>query len=209
MLGEKAALVFERDSLLFPQPPLRLKESAEDLPARIRHHPGDDLATMIQTRIVQQLIERADRASLRIGRAIDNRRDAGLDNRAGTHRTRFKRHVKRTAVQSPRLPRLGGLGNGDHFGVGRRIMELLALVVRLGNHPALMHDDRADGNFVFSQGLFSLVESPLHEAFVHGAWLCRLETGRFFRANTCFAEVPKEDSRPPLTLLNFLDGIFG
>ena len=88
--------------------------------------------------------------------------------RPGAHRAGLERHVERAAVEPPRAARLGRLGDGDHLGVGRRIVELLALVVRGGDHAVLEDDDRADRHFVLGQGRLGLVEGQLHEVVVHG-----------------------------------------
>jgi hypothetical protein len=154
--------------LFLPQTPLFLEKTAENLAAGRRQNAADALDTMIQTRIVQQVKQRIDRAGLRIGCPINDHRDSGLKDRAGAHRAWFERHIERAAVETPRLTRFGRLGNGDHFGVCRRIVELLALVMRPCDQPPFAYDDRADRHLVFAQGLLGLFQGDLHEMVVHG-----------------------------------------
>ncbi len=44
---------------------------------------------MVQARVVQQMIERVDRAGFRVGGAVDDRGDSGLQNGSGTHGARL------------------------------------------------------------------------------------------------------------------------
>ena len=152
--------------LLLAQPSLLLKEFAEDASARIGQHAGNDLRTMVQTRIAEQMIERVDGACLGIRRAVDDDGQPGLED--GSRRTSGKARASRTRCSHPAATTaaLGRLGDGDHFGVGRGVVKLLPLVVGAGNHPAAMDNHRADGHFVFTQRLFGLGQGQLHESFV-------------------------------------------
>jgi hypothetical protein len=47
-----------------------------------------------------------------------------------------------------------------------RVFELLPLIMRGGNHPRALHDDRADGNFILSEGLLGFGEGQPHEPVV-------------------------------------------
>ena len=58
-------LIDNTDSLFFPQPALVLEEAAENLPARIGEHLGNDFAAMVQPGVVEQAVERMHRAGLR------------------------------------------------------------------------------------------------------------------------------------------------
>ena len=59
--------------------------------------PRDDFDTMIQARVREDFETRADGATARIVGAVDEFRNAGLDHRAGTHRTGLERDVHRGA----------------------------------------------------------------------------------------------------------------
>src|SRR5262249_8737968 len=55
------------------------------------------------------------------------------------------------------------LGDGDHLGVGRRVVQLLALVVRLADDAALRRDDDgADGHLVLVGGEGGLLQRQFH-----------------------------------------------
>lgn len=56
----------------------------------------------------------------------------------------------------------GGLGNGDHFGVGRRIGELFALVEGACDDFVLVDDDGTDGYFVLLGSLLGEFKSLPH-----------------------------------------------
>ena len=50
----------------------------------------------------------------------------------------------------------------------RRIIELLALIVRRGDDASVPDDHRADGDLVFVEGPHRLFVGQLHEGVVHG-----------------------------------------
>src|SRR5688500_1431558 len=56
---------------------------------------------MVQARVAGNLEERVDRARLRVGAPVDQTSDAGVDQRAGAHRTRLQRDVERAVEQAP------------------------------------------------------------------------------------------------------------
>ena len=117
--------------------------------AGLRHDPGHDVHPMIQPGVVQQVVQGMHGAGLRIDRAIDENGNAGLEDGPGAHRARFQRDVERAAIEPPRSQRMGRLGDGDHLGVGRGIVELLSLIVGAGDHLAMVDNRRADGHFIF------------------------------------------------------------
>ena len=96
---------------------------------------------MIQPRIVREAVQRFAGAGLGIGAAEDDERQPGLNNGAGAHGTRFEGDVENAMVQSPRLQRLRRLGEGDHFGMGGRIAQLLTLIVRAGDDAVFKRND--------------------------------------------------------------------
>ena len=69
----------------------------------------------------------------------------------------------RTQSSSARAERLGRLGDGDHLGMGRRIVQLFALIVSVGDDALLQgDDDGADGYFVLRGGEIGFGEGQLH-----------------------------------------------
>ena len=66
-----------RIALLLPQPPLLLEEAGEELAAGLGEDAGDDLAAVVEAVVVQEVIERLDRAGFGVGRAVDDGRECG------------------------------------------------------------------------------------------------------------------------------------
>jgi hypothetical protein len=75
-------------------------------------------------------------------------------------------------LQPPVAQRSGGLSDGKHFGVGRRVVELLALVVGRADHPVVaplnvvVDHDRPDRHFVLLPGQRSFSQRLPHVVFV-------------------------------------------
>src|SRR5438046_2947587 len=89
---------------------------------------------MIEPRIVEQSKQSVCGASLRIGRTVNHSRHAGQDDRARAHRTWFEGYVERASLKPPVVQRLSRLRDRNHFGMSRRISQLLAAIVSRGNH---------------------------------------------------------------------------
>ena len=67
-----------------------------------------------------------------------------LTRGAGAHHARLQRHDERAVVQPPGAERGGRVPQGEHLGMGGRVLEALALVVALGDRHAVAQHDRAD-----------------------------------------------------------------
>jgi len=113
---------------------------------------------MVESRVGQQLVQRVNRARLGIGGAVNEPGNAGLQNRPGAHRARFQRHVKHAIVEPPATQRFGGLGDGNHLGVGCWVAQLLALVVSRSDDSFAMYNYRANWDLVFVKSLSGLIE---------------------------------------------------
>ena len=108
---------------------------------------------MVQARVGGDAVKRVASAGFGIGAAVDDERQPGLDDGAGTHRARLQGDIEEAVFQPPGMQRRGGLGNGDHFRVGGWIVQLLALVV-CPTDDALpqRHDDSADRHLILGRG---------------------------------------------------------
>ncbi len=69
-------------------------------------------------------------------------------------------------MQPPRTDRLGRLGQRDDLGVGRRIAELLALVVGLGHDPPLIDDHAPDRHIAVVFGDEGMIDGDFHIVFI-------------------------------------------
>src|SRR5262245_57663773 len=139
------------------------EKTGQDGGAALGQDTADDLGAMIQARIAGNLIQRMTGPRLGIGTTVNDERNARLDNGPGTHRTRFEGDIKNGPFEPPGLQRGGGLGDGDHLGVGGGILEQLALIVCLADDAALrIEEDSADGHLIFSGSQLRLIEGHLH-----------------------------------------------
>ena len=67
---------------------------------------------------------------------------------AGTHRARLLGHVELAFIEAPTIHHTLSLSNGQHFGVGRCVLEGLDLIESSGDNPALMGHHRPDGDLL-------------------------------------------------------------
>src|SRR5262245_11131413 len=123
------------------------EEGLEQLAAAVGEDALDHRDPVVEALLVHDVEDRTAGAGDRVVGAVDDAGDARVDQRARAHGARLERHVNFRAFQAPVLERLGGLGDGDHLGVGRRVVEGLDLVVGPAEDMAFMDDDGADGDF--------------------------------------------------------------
>jgi hypothetical protein len=117
---------------------------------------------MIESRVVQQLIQRLDGSRFGIRRSKYDEWNSGLHDSSRAHGARFERDVQHTIAQAPIIERRSGLGDGQHFGMRRRITQLLALVAGRRDDAIPVNDHRADGNFACRLRLGRLLQCDLH-----------------------------------------------
>ena len=88
-----------------------------------------------------------------------------MDDGGGAHGAGFERDVEVAAVEAVVLE--GGTcgGKGADFGVAADIVVADAGVVGGGDDLVVGDDDRADGDFVDTGGLFCLSQGSAHEGF--------------------------------------------
>lgn len=124
---------------------------------------------MIQADIAGDLVKRVASSRLGIGATVNDQRQPCLDDGARAHGARLQRDVESAILQTPRVQRVGRLRNGDHLGVGRRIVQLFALVVRLGDDAVVVgNDDRADRHLVLGAGPSRFGQRHFHMVNVKG-----------------------------------------
>jgi hypothetical protein len=75
--------------------------TAQDLGALVGENVRHDLRPVVEPPVAYDVPQRTDRPRLRVGSAIDHRRDAAEHQRAGTHRAGFECHHQGAAVQPP------------------------------------------------------------------------------------------------------------
>ncbi len=98
---------------------------------------------MIESRIVEQPVERARGSCLGIVAAIDQPPDARVNHGTRTHRARLHGHIELCIDQAP-APQRGCRGpQGDDLGVSGGVVQTFALVVCHGDHLTADHDHGA------------------------------------------------------------------
>lgn len=133
---------------------------------------------MVEAVVFEELVESANGAGLGVADAEDDARNAGQDDGPGAHRAGFEGDVERGAEEPPVAHGLGGLGDGDHFGVGGGVVQRLALVVGPGDDAAVADDATADGHLVGVACGSGFAEGHVHESFVGGFKHGRFQAGK-------------------------------
>ena len=106
------------------------KIATQQLAAFIRQDPSRHVKPMVQARIGIEVIQRAQRTRLGIGRAIHAAPHARVDHKARAHAAGFQRHIDRTVGKTPAAKRLGSGALGRELCMSRRILVELAPIVR-------------------------------------------------------------------------------
>jgi hypothetical protein len=128
---------------------------------------------MVQTSISSDRVERVTGTRLGIGTAVNHVRQTRQHNGAGTHGAWLQGDVQDTIIQAPGAERLGCLRDGDHLGVGGRIVQLFALIVTLSDDALLQGDyDGADGHLVFGGSAIGFGKGQFHVMDMKGVpWI--------------------------------------
>jgi len=121
---------------------------------------------VVESRVIEQLKQGYDGTGFGVERAVDDARNSALEDCPCAHRARFEGHEHRAIEQSPGVQMGGGLSNGDHFGMGRRIGELLALVEGACDDFVLVDDDGTDRHFVLLGSLLGQFKCLAHPVFI-------------------------------------------
>ena len=109
-------------------------------------------AAVIEPRVRWDIEERFARAGLRIGRAVDEFREARVDSRTSAHRARFERHGHRATFESPLAELSASLADGDDLGVSGWIRFAFAGVGRFSDNLISTVNHRGDWYFASERG---------------------------------------------------------
>jgi hypothetical protein len=113
------------------------KKFLQNLRAFCREHTGRDFHPMIQTGMVNDLENGARSASLRIGSAVHQSRNAGMDQRTSAHCARLDGCDQHTADQAMITQSRGGHAQGNDLSVGGGIVIKEIAIVTAGNDCAI------------------------------------------------------------------------
>ena len=144
------------------KPPLA-EESLQHCRTFILPDAGGDLAGVVELGMLEDLQQAAARAILGGGTTEDDAFNPDVDQRSGAHRTGLFGHVQFAFRETPIAEHAFGLGDGEHLGMGRGVLEDFHLVAGAGDDAALVDDDRADGHFLLFPGAPGLPQGFAHE----------------------------------------------
>src|SRR5260370_17879871 len=124
---------------------------------------------MIKARVGEDFEAGADGAALGIVGAVDETRDAGLEDCARTHAAGLDSDVERSISKAVVAKKASGFAQSHDFGVGGRITIADGPVARTGKNLAFVDKHGPDGNFAgcgrgtsFRQGLLHVLDISLH-----------------------------------------------
>ncbi len=146
----------------------RGKELAEQFPALLRQQATGDIGAMVELGLGEDIEHAPTRARLGIAGAVDHPRNAGEDDRTGTHCAGLERDVEDAVENSPGPGHTSGLAQDDDLGVRGGVLAQLTLVVGAGDNLAVSHEHRANWHVLVFQRTFSLAQGQTHEVVV--AW---------------------------------------
>ena len=113
-------------------------------------------------------------AALWVGCTVDYRSDLGPGHRGGAHWAGLDCDVEGTFREVLASDVGGGGRHGQHFGVGRWVVEGLRLVVRPGDDPPLAHHYRSDGDLPLGLGSPRFLQGLAHVFFVVSVHCCSI-----------------------------------
>ena len=142
------------------------KIAAQHLTTLIRQHASGHIKPMVQARIGIEVVQRAQRTRLGIGRAIHATSHARVNHNSRAHAAGFQRHIDRTVGKAPAAKRLGSGAHGRKLGMSRRILVELAPIVRPRDDLAVAHHHSANGHFAHCRGGARHRQRLAHELLV-------------------------------------------
>ncbi len=143
------------------------EEGLDDRGASGGEDTGGDLDLMVEARIGEDLEASTNRAALGVVGAIDQARDARLNDGAGTHAARLDGDIEGGACEAVIAETAGGFAKDDDFGVGRGVIIADGAVAGPCQELAVMHEDGADRDFAGVTCSPSFLKGRLHELDVN------------------------------------------
>jgi len=102
---------------------------------------------VIEDRVVQDFKTRTDGAAFGITRAVDEARDAGLDEGAGAHAAWFYRDVECCSRHAVVAEEASSFPDNDDLGVSGGVTVTNCTIAGAGEDFAVVDDKGADGDF--------------------------------------------------------------
>jgi hypothetical protein len=152
-----------------------VEELTKDRRALVCEHTADDLDRLPEARIMENVPDRAGRASPRIARAVHETRDARGQHGPGAHCARLQGHYQRAVIKPPVTTSLSGRTQGQHLSVGSGITAGLAQI------PAAADDGPVPVNNHGTNRNVSRFSACRRSRFTQGREHRRLEAGYIAR----------------------------
>jgi len=118
---------------------------------------------VIESGVCEDFETRANGAALGVVSAVDQARDAGLDDGAGAHAAGLDRDIERCGRHAIVAEVASCSTNHDDLSVGRRVTVANGAVAGAGEDFTVMDDAGADGDFTGRGCRAGLLEGDLHE----------------------------------------------
>jgi hypothetical protein len=136
-----------------------------NVPLRLgrRHAASRELDVVVDAGHIVEVGSAAEAAHFGVGDGVADAFDAGHQQGAGAHRAGLLGHVDGGAGEPPGAELGGGLGDGEHLGVGGRVLAAFDGVVGGADDFAADFDDCADGDFVLAPRVDGLIIGQAHE----------------------------------------------
>src|SRR4051794_39970556 len=80
----------------------RSEKGGQDGSAALGKDAAEDAGTVVEARVSRDLVERVAGARFRVGAAVDDEGQPGLNHGSGTHRAGLQRHIEEAVLKSPR-----------------------------------------------------------------------------------------------------------
>jgi hypothetical protein len=136
---------------------------------------GGDFHLVVEAGVGEDFEAGVDRAAFGIVGAVDEARDAGLDDGAGTHAARLDSDVERGVGEAVVAEQVGGFAQSNDLGVGGGVAIADSAVARTGQELAVMYEHGSNGDFAgfgsrarFSQGFLHELGVSFHKSRTFG-----------------------------------------
>ncbi len=139
------------------------EEGLKDRSAVCGQNARNDFHLVIESGVRENFETRTDGAALGVVCAIDDARNAGLDDSAGAHAAGFNRDVERCAGHAVVAEETRCFTNHDDLGVGGRVTVANGAVAGAGEDFTVMDEDGANGDFACDSSGTRLVDGHSHK----------------------------------------------
>lgn len=145
------------------------EEVLEEGGAFVAEDAAVDFDGMVEFLVAEDVVDTADGACFFFPGSHDEGGNSGKEDSASAHEAGFEGDGEGAVVESPGAEVLGGLADGDDFGVGGGVsIGFAAVVADADDGAGGVGDDGADGDVVVGGSVVGLGEGLQHEVFVVG-----------------------------------------